>query len=428
MSEELLANAERAGAARPRSWLSALVRRGVLRTLSQLREGEVRLVENGETRVFGAEGAARGMRARVEILDPSCYADIALRGTIGVGEAYMAGKFRCDDLTALVRIFVRNESVMEEMEGGGARLVLPLLRLGHRLKSNTRRGSRRNIAAHYDLGNGFFELFLDRRMMYSSAVYPRPESSLDEAAEHKLALICDKLALGPDDHLLEIGTGWGGLAVFAAQRTGCRVTTTTISREQYEAARARVVAAGLEDRVEVLLSDYRDLTGEYDKLVSVEMFEAVGHRFFDTFFGQCARLLKPAGEMLLQTITIADQRYQAAKRRVDFIQRYIFPGGCLPSVTAIAESVTRASDMRIVALDDIGPHYARTLCDWRERFHRRLDEVRAQGFPEPFIRMWEWYFSYCEGGFAERAISNAQLTLVRPDNRRALPVSGGGSG
>ncbi len=422
MSGELLTGAERAGTARPRTWLSGLARRGVLRTLARLREGEVRLVEDGETRVFGGDGADPDMRVRVEILDPSCFSDIALGGTIGVAEAYMAGKFRCDDLTALVRIFVRNESVMDDMESGGARLMRPLLKFGHFLNRNTRTGSRRNIAAHYDLGNEFFELFLDRRMMYSSAVYPRAEACLEEAAEHKLALICDKLALGPDDHLLEIGTGWGGLAVFAAQRTGCRVTTTTISREQYAAACARVAAAGLEDRVEVLLSDYRDLSGQYDKLVSVEMFEAVGHRFFDTFFDQCTQLLKPAGEMLLQTITIADQRYQDAKRQVDFIQRYIFPGGCLPSVTAIAESVTRASDMRIVALDDIGPHYARTLRDWRERFYRRLDEVRAQGFPEPFIRMWEWYLCYCEGGFSERTISNAQITLVRPENRRALPV------
>jgi cyclopropane-fatty-acyl-phospholipid synthase len=405
-----------------RHWLTAATRRGVHRILGSLEHGHLVMVENGQEQRYGNPDAPLGMRAHVEILDPGCFVDIAVGGTIGVAESYMAGKFECDDLTALVRIFVRNQSVMERMEGGATRLLMPVLRLAHHLNRNTRRGSRRNIAAHYDLGNEFFELFLDPTMMYSSAIYPHPEADLNEAAVHKLDVICRKLQLKPQDHLLEIGTGWGGLAVHAARHYGCRVTTTTISAEQHRMASARAVAAGLGDRIEVLRSDYRELNGQYDKLVSVEMFEAVGYRFFDTFFDQCARLMKPSGEMLLQTITIADQRFETARRSVDFIQRYIFPGGCLPSVAAIAGSVARATDLRIVGLEDIGPHYARTLGDWRERFRSRQDEVRSLGFPESFLRMWDWYLSYCEGGFHERAISNVQLVMARPENRRALPV------
>ncbi len=423
MSEDILQGRIRPAVPRRPRWLAGRTREGVLRMLEGLEHGWLTIIENGQTRSFGDPQAASDMRARVEVLDPQCYTDIALGGTIGVAEAYMAGQFVCDDLTALVRLFVRNQQVMERMEGGGTRLLMPLLRLAHHFNRNTRPGSRRNIAAHYDLGNEFFGLFLDPTMMYSSAVYPHAQATLEEAAVHKLELICRKLDLKPGDHLLEIGTGWGGLAMHAARHHGCRVTTTTISAEQHRLATERVAAAGLSDRIEVLCTDYRDLQGQYDKLVSVEMFEAVGHRFFDTFFNQCSRLLKPAGEMLLQTITITDQRFAAARRSVDFIQRYIFPGGCLPSVAAISASVARATDMRIVALDDIGPHYARTLQHWRERFHARRDEVRALGYPESFVRMWEWYLCYCEGGFIERAIGDVQIVLTRPDNRRMLPVA-----
>lgn len=422
MNEDILEGRIRPAAARRVRWLTQRARSGVLALLSELREGRLHLCEDGREQIFGEPGPEPGLVARVDIRDPRCFADIALGGTLGVAEAYMAGDFDCDDPTALVRIFVRNREVMERMEGGAARLLMPVLRLAHHLNRNTRRGSRRNIAAHYDLGNPFFQLFLDPTMMYSSAIYPREDASLEEAAVHKLEVICQKLDLRPEDHLLEIGTGWGGLAVHAAGRYGCRVTTTTLSSEQHALAWERVVAAGLADRVEVVQCDYRDLNGHYDKLVSIEMFEAVGHRYFRTFFNQCAELLKPAGQMLLQTITIADQQFEQAKRSVDFIQRYIFPGGCLPSVAAIADAVASASDLRIVDLDDIGPHYARTLRDWRTRFQANLHEVKHLGYPESFVRMWDWYLCYCEGGFLERAISDVQVVLSKPRNLRPLPV------
>jgi cyclopropane-fatty-acyl-phospholipid synthase len=288
----------------------------------------------------------------------------------------------------------------------------------HWFNRNTRAGSRKNIAAHYDLGNDFFKLFLDDSMMYSSAMFTNPNMTLAEAQMTRLRAICRKLDLQPSDHLLEIGTGWGGFAISAARECGCRITTTTISREQYELACERIAAAGLQGRIEVLRCDYRDLQGQYDKLVSIEMIEAVGHQYYDTYFAKCASLLKPSGSMLLQAITIADQRYDAAKNSVDFIQRYIFPGSCIPSVTAMTDSITRSSDLRLFHLEDIGPHYATTLARWRENLFDQLDRVRAMGHSEAFIRMWEYYFCYCEGGFAERAIGDVHMLLVKPGNRR----------
>jgi cyclopropane-fatty-acyl-phospholipid synthase len=404
-------------------WLESLTRRGVLARLDGMRRGRLILEDGGGRREYGDPGAPAELTARVTVFDPAVYTEVALGGSIGVAEAYMRGQFACDDLTALVRVFLRNRDVLDGLESGPARLGRPILRLAHWLNRNNRRGSRRNIEAHYDLGNDFFSLFLDRHLMYSAAMYATADSSLDDAATHKLDAVCRQLELAPGDELLEIGTGWGGLALHAAAHYGARVTTTTISAEQYRMASARVEAAGLSDRIRVLNADYRDLEGEFDKLVSIEMFEAVGHRYFDTFFRQCSRLLRPCGQMLLQTITIADQRFENAKRSVDFIQRYIFPGGCLPSVASIADSVARVTDMRIVSLLDIGPHYARTLAAWNERFAAELDRVRALGFPDSFVRMWEWYLAYCEGGFLERVIGDVQIVMTKPESRRGLPVA-----
>ncbi|HSW51639.1 MAG TPA: cyclopropane-fatty-acyl-phospholipid synthase family protein, partial [Sulfuricaulis sp.] len=302
-----------------------------------------------------------------------------------------------------------------------ARLTAPARKLFHWMNRNSRTGSRRNIAAHYDLGNEFFRLMLDETLMYSSAVFERPDMTLAEAQRARLDRICRKLALGPRDHVLEIGTGWGGFALHAATHYGCRVTTTTISREQYALAQERIAQAGLSDRVTVLLEDYRDLRGEYDKLVSIEMIEAVGHEYYETFFARCSALLKPDGLMLLQAITIADQRYEAARKSVDFIQRYIFPGSCIPSVSVMAQAVARATDMKLLHLEDIGPHYATTLRHWRERLYANADAVRQLDLSEEFLRMWEFYLCYCEGGFAERALGDVQLLLAKPQNR--LPLS-----
>jgi cyclopropane-fatty-acyl-phospholipid synthase len=350
----------------------------------------------------------------VAVRDPAFWPAVAFGGSVGAGEAYMDGLWDCEDLTSLVRLLLRNRAVLDRMEQGLARLSAPLRGLLHRLNRNTRAGSRRNIAAHYDLGNDFYRLWLDETLMYSSAMFERPDMTLREASTAKLARICRKLDLQPGDHVLEIGSGWGGFALHAAGRHGCRVTTITLSRRQFELARERAAAAGLDHLVEVRLTDYRDLDGQYDKLVSIEMVEAVGAEHLDTYFRQCGRLLKPGGAMLLQAITIADQRYEAALKEVDFIQKHIFPGGFLPSITALAAAMTRASDLRTVQLEDIGPHYAETLARWRQNFLHQLDAVRALGYPERFIRMWLFYLCYCEGGFRERDIGTVQMLLAKP--------------
>ena len=396
-----------------------LLRRLVLGRLRTLRHGQLTLVEAHGSRHFGStEVDNTDLHVTVTVHDPALYRRIALRGSIGVGEAYMAGEWSCDDLTALVRLFILNRPVLDSLEYGPAQLSMWLFKLGHWLRRNSKAGSRANIAAHYDLGNTFYRLFLDNSMMYSCALFETPNQSLEQASQAKLARICQKLQLGPNDHVLEIGTGWGGFALYAAQHYGCRVTTTTISQEQYQLARSRIVQADLQDHIELLCKDYRDLDGQYDKLVSIEMIEAVGHENLNRYFQTCSRLLKNDGMMLLQAITIADQEYQRACREVDFIQKYIFPGGSLPSVTALSQSLTQASDLRIFHLDDIGPHYALTLRHWRQRFLQQLDQVRAQGFSESFIRMWEYYLCYCEAGFSERALGTVQLLLTKPLCRR----------
>jgi cyclopropane-fatty-acyl-phospholipid synthase len=398
------------GVARPNP-LGAVARRLVLSRMARLERGTLRINEGGEVHAFA--GTADGAVGTLEVRDPAFYAELAYGGSVGAAESYMLGHWSTPDLTGLLRLLLVNRDALDSLEGGLARLSAPLRLLAHRLHANTRAGSRRNISAHYDLGNDFFELMLDETMMYSCALFERPEATLAEASSAKLDLVCRKLGLGPDHHVLEIGTGWGGFALHAASRYGCRVTTTTISPSQHERARERVRAAGLDDRITVLLEDYRDLRGRYDRLVSIEMIEAIGHRQFETFFRRCGDLLASDGRMLLQSITIADRHYERARDEVDFIKRYIFPGCCIPSVGALTNAMVDASDLRLVHLDDIGPHYATTLAAWRRNFHANLDRVRALGYPETFVRMWEFYLCYCEAGFAERALGDVQMVLTR---------------
>ena len=388
-------------------------RRIVRRHLEKLRHGRVTLRDGDEEWHFG-ENAPVGLYATITVNDARFYGDIAFGGSIGAGEAWMQGSWDCDDLVSLVRILVRNRDVLDGMEGGFAAITQPLQKLFHAINRNTRRGAQRNIAAHYDLGNEFFALWLDERMMYSSAIFPRPDMSLAEAQAVRLEAVCEKLELGPEDHLVEIGTGWGGMAIYAAETRGCRVTTTTISRRQHEEAVRRVAAAGLADRVTVLLDDYRDLEGTYDKLVSLEMIEAIGADQYPTYFAKCASLLRPGGKLLIQAITIEDDRYAQARDDVDFIKRYIFPGSCLPSEQVMRETIAAHTDLEVTAMDDIGLDYATTLNHWRRNFFERIDEVRALGYPEAFLRMWEFYLCYCEGGFLERSISDVHLVAERP--------------
>lgn len=400
-------------------FLDSLARRAVRDRLAGIKRGTLTLTDGARADRFGDPGGSGALTAHVRVHDPRFYSEIAFGGSIGAGEAYMQGYWSADNLTALMRILLENRAVLDGMEGGAALLTAPLQKALHWTARNTRTGSRRNIAAHYDLGNDFFRLFLDPTMMYSSAFFERPGMTLEEASVAKLDRICRKLELKPSDHVLEIGTGWGGFALHAARRYGCRVTTTTISRSQYELARERIDAAGLGTRVTLLLADYRDLAGQYDKLVSIEMIEAVGHQYYGDYFRACSALLKPSGMMLLQAITIADQRYHAARKSVDFIQRHIFPGSCIPSVGAMCDAIARATDMKLFHLEDIGPHYATTLRHWRENLFANVDRVRALGYSPAFIRMWDFYFCYCEAGFLERAIGDVQMLLVKPGARPA---------
>ena len=391
---------------------SALLRRGVLRQLSQLKSGHLVITENGERLIFGDSGA--GLVGEVQIHDTSVWGMIASNGSIGAGEAFIHGYWSSPDLTKVIRVLVSNMDVLDAMEGGLARLGRPLIRGLHWINRNTRKGSQKNIAAHYDLGNDMFEQFLDPTMMYSAAQFLTADDTLEQAQLNKLQRICQKLDLKPEDHLLEIGTGWGSMALYAAQHYGCKVTTTTLSKEQFDYTKSRVEALGLQDQVTLLLEDYRDLTGQYDKLVSIEMIEAVGHHFLPSYFKQCSHLLKPHGLMLLQAITIREQRYEQAKSSVDFIQRYIFPGGALPSVQKMLEIVGKDTDMNMMHMEDFGLHYAKTLRLWHENFRRAHGRLTELGYDEYFLRLWEFYLCYCEGGFLERSIGTAQLLLAKP--------------
>lgn len=394
-----------------------LARRFMLRVLSRIKVGSLSIHDGDNRYHFGQAGVPGEPQAEILVHNPAAFGKVLTGGTIAAGEAYIAGDWSSPDLTAVTRLFSANMDSIDAMEAGQHWYTRLALKLAHAINRNTHRGSRRNISAHYDLGNDFFRLFLDSTMMYSAALFERAETTLEKAAVDKLDEICRRLELRRDEHLLEIGTGWGGMAIHAATHYGCKVTTTTISRKQYEFARARVRELGLQDRITLLLKDYRALTGQYDKLVSIEMIEAVGHDFYSSYFQCCSRLLKDHGKMVIQAITIPDGRYEQARRSVDFIKRYIFPGGCLPSLEIIARHLARDTDMQMVHLRDITADYASTLAHWRQRFMERLDEVRALGFDRRFIRMWEFYLCYCEGGFRERIIGTTQMAFAKPGYR-----------
>lgn len=402
------------------TWFDSMARKMVFAMLNKLEVGHLTLEEKGVIYTFGKDKETTQYVAELHVHDIHTYRDVFLNSSIGAGEAYMKGGWSSPDVVAVIRLMVANLNLINKMDAKRPIWSRIGAKIAHKLNANTKSGSKENISAHYDLGNDFFSLFLDPTMMYSSAIYPQLGATLEEASVHKLDRICQKLQLSEKDHLLEIGTGWGGMAIHAAKHYGCQVTTTTISKEQYEFAKARVEAEGLQDKITLLLEDYRDLKGTYDKLVSIEMIEAVGHEYYDSYFSKCSELLKPHGVMVIQAITIADQRYDYARRSVDFIQRYIFPGGCLPSNQVIAHKIALKTDMQIVGLEDITEHYAKTLADWRTRFHAARHEVTNMGFDDVFCRMWDFYLAYCEGGFKERAISTGQFIFAKPDHRLSI--------
>jgi cyclopropane-fatty-acyl-phospholipid synthase len=396
-----------------KSFSNRWVKLSVLQWLEKISIGYLTVEDGEELHTFGDPHSA--LQAHVRVIAPIVYRDIFFNGLVGAGEAYMRGAWTSTHLVDVVRILCANIHAMQSLNSFWSSVNHWLASVVHRVwRSNSTANSRLNIAAHYDLGNDFFRLFLDPTMMYSSAIFPSPDSNLEDAASYKLKHICERLQLQETDHLLEIGTGWGGMAIYAAKHYGCHVTTTTISKEQYDYACAEVKQAGLDDKITVLLDDYRELQGRFDKLVSIEMIEAVGHRYYQQYFSTCSHLLKEDGLMLIQAITVPDQRYARTKNSTDFIQRYIFPGGELPCIDVITKHLTRNTDMQIVGIDDITLDYAKTLAAWKSRFFDKLDEVKKQGFDDVFVRMWDFYLSYCEGGFRERTISTVQMVMAKP--------------
>lgn len=373
---------------------------------------EVRDAERGELEFIDPDGE---LTSKVYVHQPGFFRRLICGGSLAGAETYIRGEWECGNLTNLIRLFIRNNLTSDRLDGWLAWFMNVGNRMAHALRRNTLQQSRANIAAHYDLGTEFFRLWLDSTLSYSSGIFRSESATMEEASIEKMATACRKLRLTPDQHLLEIGCGWGALAVHAAEQYGCRVTATTISQDQFKMAQQRAQQSAAAARIEIQTTDYRDLQGTYDSLVSIEMIEAVGHRFYDTFFRQCSKLLQRRGTMLLQGIILPEQRFEAYRKSVDFIQHYVFPGGALPSLGALLKSVGRASDLRLVEIDDYTADYARTLHCWKEAFLARVDEVRRQGFSEEFIRLWTYYLSYCEALFAERYASLLHIRLAKPD-------------
>ena len=393
------------------SWFDKRCRQLVFSVFERL-EDTLEVVENGQITKFGLcqpSHQQERLHGQIIIHDAKIYRDFIQGGSIGVAEGYIDKRWSSPDLTKIIRIFAKAQNLTDKIEAKSSWFNKVKNSLFHYVNRNSYKGAKKNILAHYDLGNELYKRFLDPEMVYSAAIYPSKSSSLAQAQLHKLELICQRLNLKASDHLLEIGTGWGGLAIYAAQHYGCKVTTTTISEEQYQYAKARIEQLGLTQQITLLKEDYRNLTGQFDKLVSIEMIEAVGYQYMNSFFNQCNARLKPGGKMLLQAITIADQRFEYYRNNVDFIQRYIFPGGFLPSINLMTDKLNQQTDMVMEELHDIGLDYARTLADWRNLFNQAWPELKTLGFDEQFKRLWLYYFAYCEGAFLERSISTVHL-------------------
>ncbi|PSV97029.1 SAM-dependent methyltransferase [Photobacterium iliopiscarium] len=392
-------------------------RRLIFTILHQLSDVGLTVSEQGgDTHFFGDKQAS--LQATITVTNLDFYKRLLTDGSIGAGEAYIDGWWDSPDLTNVVRILARNMTTLDKIEAKVGWITRLIKQFHHFSRRNSQDNAKDNISAHYDLGNDLYRHFLDDRMLYSAGVYLSASDTLAQAQINKMARLCDQLQLTKDDHLLEIGTGWGGMAIYAAQHYGCHVTTTTISEQQYLWAQEKVKQAGLEDKITLLLEDYRDLTGQYDKLVSIEMIEAVGKQYLSTYIKKCQSLLKPNGLLAIQAITIVDQRYESYSKDVDFIQKHIFPGGFLPSISVLQSQLTSHSDFVTRDIKDIGLDYAKTLADWHVAFNRNSEALNQYGYDERFMRMWRYYFCYCEGGFLERSISTIQLVASRPQWRK----------
>lgn len=389
--------------------------------LELLKQGKISIIsEKNQTYEFGAQTEKFPEPIVIHIKNPLFYRTTLFGGSVGAAESYFLGYWTCQNLVQLFQIFLNNPKILKTVENKWVRFSSVFLSFWHQFNRNTLKGSRKNIFAHYDLGNDFFRLFLDTRLMYSSAIFPNPNSTLEAAAVYKLDHICQKLKLQPMDKIIEIGSGWGGFAIHAATYYGCEVVTTTISSAQYHYAKKLITEKKLDSKITLLKEDYRSLPQIFnqksilfDKLVSIEMIEAIGHQYFKKFFGIANQLLKPNGEALIQAITIQDQEFERAKQEVDFIKRYIFPGSCIPSITSLASAMTKSSCLKLIHLEDIGRDYAKTLHLWRERFLAHQNEIKKMGFDEKFLRLWEYYFSYCEAGFLENYLGDVQMHCVK---------------
>lgn len=419
-SETAVTTLPRRSVSRPKRGIAYWMRTQLKSRLDDLKGGCIHVKDPwGEW----SAGNDTSLSSDLLVADPGFYRTLAFEGELGAARAYMEGRWQSSQLSDLFRILLRNSELLDGFEGGVAAVAGAASRIRHLMNRNTRGGSRKNIQAHYDLGNDFFDLFLDPTRTYSCGLFEQPASTMEEASIAKLDRICRKLSLSPADNIIEIGTGWGSFAIHAASRYGCHVTTTTISEEQFDFTRDRVREHGLQDRITLLKKDYRDLRGKFDKLVSIEMIEAVGHEYLPGFFEACADLLHPDGAMLIQAITMPDQRYARYLKSNDFIRRYIFPGSCVPSLSALIDAMRGKTDLSLAHLEDIGPHYATTLKAWRERFVQNLDAIRSLGYPGEFQRMWLYYLHYCEAGFAERYLGTLQLLFQKP-RCRATPLLG----
>lgn len=395
-----------------RSWLTNLYKKIVFKAFSSIQTGQITLVDNNERSTFGDLSSAA--KVTITVNNKAMYKAFCLSGSVGAGESYILGQWSCDNLTQLIEIFAINQNQLDAFEKKFSFFSNIVNRLNHLKNKNSESGSKKNIIAHYDLGNDLYESFLSKEMLYSCAVYPEKEATLEQAQQYKLQRICEQVELQKGDSVIEIGTGWGAFAIYAATHYDCYVTTTTISDEQHDYVEQKVKQLGLEHKITLLKLDYRSLKGQYDKLVSIEMIEAVGHDYLPSFFTQCSALLKDDGAMLIQAITIGDQRYKHYLKNSDFIQQYIFPGGCLPSLNEMSEQIKNNTDMVIHTVNDIGAHYARTLADWRTRFIQSWPDLDSSKFDERFYRLWLFYLAYCEGAFRARATSTVHLMARKP--------------
>lgn len=403
---------------KPKSKMDKFAKSFFIRFCEQFKEGCLILEDGKEHYEFGDLNSE--LRATVKVLSPSFYSCIFSHGENGLAEAYIKGYWSCSDLTNVLLIGIKNNEVVNQISSWKSKLISMIFKLDHIRNRNSKEGSKKNILSHYDLGNSFFKEFLDPTMTYSCGIFKSEKSTMEEASIHKIDHLCLKLDLEPSDHLLEIGSGWGAFAIHAAKNYGCKVTTTTISESQYRYALDKIKEEGLLDKITVLKQDYRELKGQYDKLVSVEMIEAVGHEFMDIYFKTCSNLLKPNGLMAIQAITIKDQNYHYARKNIDFIKRYIFPGSCIPSNEIIFKHLANQTDMVLRDFQDIGLDYAKTLRLWQKSFNENAQKIKAMGLSDAFIRLWNYYFSYCEAGFLERHISATQMVFAKPKYKKSI--------